>query len=172
MSPEEPQELPPMSRNASLIVVAAFVFSVVIYIAICFLIETNKSNAPNFAPLVPSQTSRQVIPVVALFALLASSLWIKFRTAGRSGDKPKVIGIDEPLMSREEFQTEWIVALALSELCVVSGLVLFFMGGPARGITPYAAGTAFVDLVVILPVILRYWAEHERREGKTNSPFN
>ena len=75
-------------------------------------------------------------------------------------------------MPPSEFQTHWIIALALSELCVISGLVLFFMGGPARGILPYAAGTVFVDLVVIMPVILRYWAERDKREVKPNSHFN
>ena len=93
---QEQQEIPPMARNVSLIVVTAFVFSVVIYVAICFLVESGQRSTPNFVPLVPSQISRQVIPVVAFVALLAASAWIKFFAANRIGDSTQTVGLDEP----------------------------------------------------------------------------
>jgi hypothetical protein len=156
---EPSADQPPVNRKVSLIILGAFVFSTVIYVVLCYLIESGQQRSPNFVPRVPTETSRHIIPVVAVLSLLASAAWIKFRTAGRAGDKPRVIGMDEQLMAPSEFQSEFIVALAVSEFCVISGLLLFFMGGPARGIMPYAAGTALVDLVVILPVVLRFWAE-------------
>ncbi len=140
------------------------------YVGVCYMTEAGRASQ-YYVPRVPTPASRLVIPIISGLALVASVLWFKMRTGGRSGDTPKVIGISTDLMSPAAFQTEMVIATSIAHMCAIFGLTLFFMGGSAAGFLPYAAGSALVDLLVILPAALRYWSESERRQTTSAGPF-
>ena len=113
---------------------------------------------------------------MAILALVASVAWMYVKTNGKIGDGSTYGVAKAELMSPSEFQTNSIVALALSEACTIYGLTLFFIGVAIKDFVPFAVGTVLVDLFYILPCGLKYWSNWEReqkaKEQPTNSPFS
>ena len=171
MNPSPSSNQPGANKRAvSIVVFWAMFASTLMYIGVCYLMAAERSGQ-YYVPRVPTPTSRLVIPIISGLALIASVLWFKMRTAGRSGDTPKVIGMSTDLMTPAAFHAEMVTAMSIGQMCAIFGLVLFFMGGSAAGYLPYAAGSALVDLLVILPTSLRYWTAFERRQPASEGPF-
>ena len=89
--------------------------------------------------------------------LVISVAWLRFRVDGRIGGEGRDL-----VMSPEQFQTDSIMALALSEACAILGLLLFFLGAPLKELAFFAAGTLLVDFAFILPRGLQFWSAYER----------
>lgn len=137
-----PQPVP--IRRTWLVIFGALSASILVYCLMCFLIEHNNTtrhiNPANVAQIRP------FFIVFALAALIASVAWLRFRVDGKIGEDGRDLSL-----SAEQFQTDSIVALALSEACTIFGLTLFFIGIPLHEFAFFALGTLFVNFAFILP---------------------
>ncbi|RYX86269.1 hypothetical protein EON83_03330 [bacterium] len=144
------------NRQVWLIIFGALVCSVLIYGLLCFFLEHSKSprttNPASLAQLRP------FIIGLAVIMLIASVAWLRFKVDGKIGGEGRPVTITPP-----EFQSDSIVALALSEACAIFGLMLFFLGAPLQEFAFFAAGTLLVDFAFILPRGLQFWSAMDGR---------
>jgi len=155
-----------------LIIFAALVGSVFIYGLMCFVITQGRVANPQSAPKTPQDTLRWMFSAMAVVALLASLGWMHVKTSGKIGDGSTYGLAKAELMSPGEFQTQSIIALALSEACTIYGLTLFFIGVAIKDFVPFAVGTLLVDLFYILPRGLKYWSSWEQEQKAKGQPPN
>jgi F0F1-type ATP synthase membrane subunit c/vacuolar-type H+-ATPase subunit K len=155
-----------------IIILFALVMAVLSYGVLCFFMSQNRTS-PTGNSLA---TMRPLMYALAVVSLVASIGWLQWKTSGRIGEMPGVVGSSYAavLMEPNEFQTQSIVALALAESCSVYGLVLFFLGAPITEFGVFAAGSLLVILLYILPRGLKYWAalENGQKQSGQNSPFS
>ena len=157
----KPQPAP--LRQTWLIIFGALAFSILIYGLLAFLIENGATPRVVSAGL---PALRILVTALALAALLASIGWLHFATAGKMGDS------NAPILTPAEFQTQSIIAMALTETCTILGLFLFFLGNTLAQFAPYMAASLLVYLGYILPKGLRYWAAWDAsQQPKPPSPF-
>ena len=144
------------TRQTWLIIFGALAFSVVMYCVLGFITEQHprRVNPASVAQMRPFLIGAAVV------MLVISVAWIRFRVDGKIGGEGRDLA-----MSPEQFQTDSLVALALSEACAILGLLLFFLGAPLRELAMFAAGTLLVDFAFILPRGLQFWAAHDKRSG-------
>ncbi len=125
--------------------------SVLIYGLLCYLITHNPTAkrhiSPNLAELRP------FFVALALMSLVAALAWLRFRVDGKIGGEGRPVAL-----SPIQFQTDSIVALALSQACSVYGLALFFLGAPISEFAVFAFGTLFVNFAFILPRGIQFWS--------------
>ncbi len=154
------------------IIVFAMAMSVLIYGLLCFFLMQSRTP-PSGRSLA---TMRPIVSAMAVLSLVAAIGWLQWKTSGRIGDTPAVLGdrSSAALMEPGEFQTQSIIALALAEACSIYGLLLFFLGAPITEYAVFAAGSLLVILLYILPRGLKYWAARENAEKHSgqNSPFS
>ena len=151
------------ARQTWLIILGALAVSILIYGFLAYLIQ-NSANPRAINPNLP--TLRVIFTALALASLLAGIGWLHFATSGKMGDS------NAPILAPGEFQTQSIVAMALTELCTILGLLLFFLGNTLAQFAPYMAASLLVYLGYILPRGLRYWAAwDDSQRPKPASPF-
>lgn len=173
---DEQNALPQTNRQTWLIIFAALVGSVFLYGLVCFFITQSRIAHPQNAPKPPADILCWMFSAMAVLALLASIVWMYVKTNGKIGDGSTYGVAKAELMSPGEFQTQSVVALALSEACTIYGLTLFFIGVAMKYLVPFAFGTLIVDLFYILPRGLKYWSSWEQEQKakgqQANSPFS
>ena len=150
---------PASLRQTWLIIFGALVFSVFVYGLLCYLIE--HSPTPRRVNAASLAAMRPILIGLGIAALVVSVGWLRFNIDGKIGD-----GSRDLALSPGQFQTNSIVALALSEACCIFGLLLFFIGAPIKEFAIFALGTLFIDFAFILPRGLQFWSAYER----TGSP--
>ena len=156
------QTAPP--RQTWLIILGALAVSVLIYGLLAYFIQSSPSPRAINANL---PTLRVVFTALALASLLAGIGWLHFATQGKMGDS------NAPILTPGEFQTQSIIAMALTEGCTILGLTLFFLGNTLAQFAPYIAASLLVYGGYILPKGLRYWAAWDAsNQPKPPSPFN
>lgn len=89
---------------------------------------------------------RMPLLVAGALCAVAGAAWMLVRTG--SGDDPPP----------RRFLTESLVAAALAEVPAVLGLVHVLLGGPLGDFLIFAAISATVIVVLIIPAGIRYWA--------------
>jgi len=104
---------------------------------------------------------------MAVAMLVASVAWLRFRVDGKMGGEGR-----ELMLSPDQFQTDSIVSLALSEACAIYGLLLFFLGAPLREFALFGLGTPMVNFFFILPRGLAFWSAWEKSESSGANPLN
>ena len=158
------QPTPVPTKQTWLIIFGALAFSALLYGLMAYFVENGKTPR-TVSPSLP--TMRTLMTLVAIAQLGASVAWLHFQTLGKMG------GSGETLLTREQFQTQSIIAMALAESCSISGLLLFFMGNNLTQLAPFIFGTLVVFFASILPKGLRYWAAwDESQKPKAPSPFS
>lgn len=123
----------------------------------------DRTQNPRTAHRADPATLAQVQPIAigaAVAMLITSVAWFRFRVDGKIGEEGRAV-----ILSPQQLQSDSIVALALSEACVLLGLILFFMGAPLKELLLCAAGTLIVDFAFILPRGLQFWAANDKQSG-------
>ena len=152
------------TKQTWLIIFGSLAFSVLIYGLLAFLIQNSQSPRV-VSPNLP--TLRIVVTGLALASLLAAMAWLHLATAGKMGDS------DAPILTPGEFQTQSIIAMALTEACTLMGFLLFFLGNTLQEFAPSIVASLLVYLGYILPKGLRYWAAWEdSQKPKPPSAFD
>ncbi len=146
------------TRLTWLIIFGGLVCSVFAYGLLCFLIDISHESKPRALNAASLTAIRPILVVAAVVTLVAAVAWLRFRVDGKIGGEGR-----EVVLSAAEFQTDSIVALALSESCAILGLLLFFLGAPLKEFALFALGTLIVDFAFILPRGLQFWATRDNR---------
>lgn len=134
------------ARQGWFIIFGALVASVAVYGLMCFFIAQNPQNHPK--SLVLSQI-RPVIAGLGVASLLSSVIWLLLGVGGAKR---------AARLTPVQFQTRTLIALALSEVCALLGLLLFFLGASFGEFAQFAFGTWLVDFAFILPCGIAFWA--------------
>ncbi len=124
-------------KRVCYILFVAFVCSVCIFEALVHLLAV--SPAKTSRPPDPTALRPIMYGIACLFLLAA--VWGSFKLSYA------------PTPAR--FQTGLVLALALAEAGSIMGLLLFLLGGPAGEFARFLIATIVVDLVFILPQIVR-----------------
>lgn len=91
---------------------------------------------------------------VVLFCAIGISLWVMPNSS-----------------TTRQFRKSLIVALSLALSCYVLGMLLFFLGAPAREAIPFQIATFSVDLLFILPQIVLCPADKLVQEPPTQPKY-
>lgn len=146
------------TRRTWLLIFGSFILLVVLLGAICFGVEQRTPpriiNASQVAQLRPP------IIVTVLIALVGAVVWLRWRVDGKIGD-----GERDRLMSPQQFMTDSIVALSLTNFCAIFGFEFFFLGASFREFLLFALGKFCVDFACVLPRGLQFWTAHESRSS-------
>ena len=146
---------PKPTRKRWLVTLGFFALLVVVYAAVCFLVEHTTHRTPDLNHVAQL---RPYMVVAGLIALAGSVAWLRFRVDGKIGEEGR-----ELISAPPQFLTDSIVAFSLSNYCALLGLTLFFMGAPAQEFLFFAVGTLVVDFAFILPRGLKFWATYNKR---------
>jgi len=112
-------------------------FSVFIHCALVLIIPHRLATAsPEF-----QENARAICSTLALAGLLTSMYWTTLKMP-RAPDSSR-------------FNTELIIALALSEISSLAGLFLFFIRHNAQEFWPFAIGSFLAQMLFILPRVMR-----------------
>lgn len=146
----------PATRTTWFVLFAAMTWSVLVYGLLVYLLGQSR-NRPPLAGTTHS-VMRPVLYLLAgvnlLLAVVLPGFIVKKNT---QTDSSAPIG-SEPVPEPSVFQTASIVSLALSESCAIFGLLLYFMGEPAREFWSFAVLTLLFNVIYILPRGVRYWS--------------
>jgi|SRR5579871_945129 len=128
----------PQRKRVLYILFFAFVMSEGMFRVLVYLITQQARQAP---PVDALATMRPICYAMAGVTLLASIGWTLVRTRASP--------------TWQQFQTNIILGLALSEACTIFGMLLFLLGALPNEFNGFAIASVVVDLVVILPQIIR-----------------
>lgn len=144
------------TRTTWFFIFGAMTFSILIYGLLVYLLGQS-GNRPSLAGTTHS-VLRPVLYLLAgvnlLLAVVLPGFIVKKNTRT---DSSAPIG-SEPVPEPSVFQTASIVSLALSESCAIFGLLLYFMGEPAKEFWSFAVLTLLFNVTYILPRGVRYWS--------------
>jgi hypothetical protein len=121
------------------ILFVAFVASECVFRLLVFIVSFKGQQVPP-----PPETLAAVRPIccaLSALGLLAAVTWT-LRVAKPSPNWPR-------------FYTNVVFSLAFSEACTVFGMVLFFLGAHHGEFNRFAIASVAVDMIVILPQIIR-----------------
>lgn len=124
-------------KQVRVILLFAFMASVLIHGVMVMILSHN----PETTPVSFLENAREICYTLAAAGLLTSVYWtfVKLPAA----------------LDAQRFQTEMIVALALSEICSIAGLFLFFLGHKPPDFWPFGIATLIVQGLFILPRVLQ-----------------
>jgi hypothetical protein len=153
----------PASRTTWFILFWALTASVLVYGAVVHAMGQSVGR-PSAANEVVHSVIRPILYlvdfVVLTMAVVIPRSYIRKNT---NPDPQAPIGTD-PVPSPQVFQQASIVSLSLSESCAISGLLLFFLGEPAREFWNFAGLTLLFNLAYILPRGVRYWSTAQNQK--------